>query len=303
MKTYHGTIVDSSGRAVKATITALLCLASFAFGNSYSTNFPANENPISQSGMWLNGKTIGLDWSNVSTSGGLAQGQQVPDTGAFNDSTAILTGQWGPTQTVTATLKNSVTATAPVVEIELRLRSTITAHSCTGYEVYLSADPVNPYLQIARWNGPSNSYANLAENTNVGVAKTGDILSATISGSTITASINGVQKLQVTDSTFNSGNPGIGFYLSNTGGKMTPTSTLYGITNFTATDGLGASPTPTPTPAPTPTPTPVPTPTPAPTPDPTPTPTPTPSPTPAPPANLIVTVTAPPGVTVNVIQQ
>ena len=32
---------------------------------SYSTNFELDENPISEGGMWLNGRKDGIDWIDV----------------------------------------------------------------------------------------------------------------------------------------------------------------------------------------------------------------------------------------------
>src|SRR5260221_2997308 len=46
-------------------------------GMSYSTSFPLTENPISEGGRWVNGGLLGLDWTNVSTTPGLAIGHQV----------------------------------------------------------------------------------------------------------------------------------------------------------------------------------------------------------------------------------
>jgi hypothetical protein len=39
---------------------------------SYSTTFPATENPISEGGIWLNGATDGLDWTDMKTASGRA---------------------------------------------------------------------------------------------------------------------------------------------------------------------------------------------------------------------------------------
>ncbi len=70
---------------------------------TYTTNFPIAENPVFEGGKWSNGRTDGLDWFNVATQPGLAYGTQLGG-GGFDDSTAILTGSWGPTQTVQATV-------------------------------------------------------------------------------------------------------------------------------------------------------------------------------------------------------
>jgi hypothetical protein len=214
-------------------------------GNTYSTNFPASGNPISEGGNWINGQSTGVGWSNVSTTPGFARGQQQPDTGNYNDSTALLTGTWSPNQSVQVTVVNNVPSNGSVCEVEIRLRSTIKANYCSGYEVYWSAQPSNPYMTIAIWNGALNSYANIAWANAAPLMHNGDVFSASISGSTITAYVNGVQKLQVTDSTFSSGNPGMGFYLANTGGDPTPQA-LYGFSSFSAKDD--ASPTPASTP-------------------------------------------------------
>src|ERR1700704_2247995 len=70
---------------------------------TYTTDFPLAENPVFEGGKWSNGRTDGLDWFNVAPQPGLAYGTQL-GVGGFDDSTAILTGNWGPTQTVQATV-------------------------------------------------------------------------------------------------------------------------------------------------------------------------------------------------------
>ena len=69
----------------------------------------------------------------------------------------------------------------------------------------------------------------------------GDTFKATIVGGTVTAYINGVQKIQVTDShPFASGNPGIGFYLANSNRNPAPQAE-YGFSSFKATDDSAVS--------------------------------------------------------------
>jgi hypothetical protein len=75
----------------------------------------------------------------------------------------------------------------------------------------------------------------------VGVAD-GDVVKATIVGSTITCYINGAVIFSVTDSTYSSGSPGIGFYLQ--GGSATASN--YGFSSLTVSNGT-QTPTPTPT--------------------------------------------------------
>src|SRR5215470_16032451 len=102
---------------------------------SYTTSFSLAENPISESGNWINGGTSGLDWTNVETTSGLAFGTQSGSQG-YDDSTAILAGAWSPNQTVEATVHTVNQHGDPIFEeVELRLRTIIAAHKITGYEV------------------------------------------------------------------------------------------------------------------------------------------------------------------------
>lgn len=242
----RSSIVNTSERFVKYRrrwISSIRNILLFCFSfcvslsaRTYNTLFPLTENPISENGNWINGLAQGKDWSNVSTTRGFARGEQVPDTGNYNDSVALVAGVWGPNQSVETTVKNFTSAGRSVREVEIRLRSTLTAHSSTGYEVFWSARPSDPYLQVARWNGPLNSYTILGS-TRAGVWMTsGDEFKATIVGGTVTAYVNGSQKLQVTDPhPFSSGSPGIGFYLANSRG-IPALQGEYGLSSFKATD-------------------------------------------------------------------
>src|SRR5438874_4698763 len=65
---------------------------------SYSTNFSATENPISEGGKWINGGTTGRDWGNVQSTPGLAFGTMVSSAPPYDDSTAVLAGTWDRTR-------------------------------------------------------------------------------------------------------------------------------------------------------------------------------------------------------------
>ena len=262
-----------------------------AIAATYTTNFPLTENPISEGGHWINGLTNGLDWADVATTPGRAFGTQTGIGLNYADSTALLTGSWGPTQTVQAVVYISSVDSTTFEEVELRLRSSLSAHSCTGYEVIFSVKPDNPYCQIVRWNGPLGDFT-LLDARSVGVVD-GDVVKATAVGSTITCYINNTAIFSVNDTTYPSGNPGMGFYLQD--GLGPPSN--YGFSSYTASDGT-QTPTPTPTPTASPTPTPTATFTPTPTATatatftPTPTPTATHTPTATPTATFTPTPTA-----------
>jgi len=201
--------------------------------NTYSTNFSLTENPISENSKWINGKAVGLDWANVRSFPGLAYGTQT-DTIQFDNSTAVLSGTWGPDQSAWATVRTVNQSSAMLEEVEIRLRTTISTHSITGYAINFrcTADG-SQYVQIVRWNGPLGSFALIDSRPGPGL-RSGDIVKAAISGSTITASVNGAAILSVTDSTFTTGNPGMGFYIQ---GNSAAREGDYGFTSFAATDG------------------------------------------------------------------
>jgi hypothetical protein len=213
--------------------------------HAYSTNFPATENPISEGGRWINGQASGIAWSNVQTNPGLAFGTQsgdAPGNATYADSTAILNGTWGADQEASATVHvtNAPNSSSVFEEVEIRLRTSITANSITGYEINcsVSTNSGNYYIQIVRWNGALASWTQL--NGAKDHCVDGDTLKATIKGSEISVYHNGNLVETATDSTFSSGSPGIGFFLQGTTG----TNSTFGFTTFSADDGSTTSPAP-----------------------------------------------------------
>ncbi len=201
---------------------------------TYTTHFPLTENPISEGGNWINGRTTGLDWADVATTNGRAIGLESGFTG-YDDATALLTGTWGSNQMATAAVYTTNRMSGNVYEeVEIRLRSSLSAHSCSGYEVLFSLKPDSGcYVQIVRWNGPLGSfdYVNATGGSQF-ILHTGDMVSGSISNDTITAYINGTPVLQGTDATFPSGNPGIGIFIQGASGVNGD----YGFTSYMATD-------------------------------------------------------------------
>jgi hypothetical protein len=203
----------------------------------YTTRFPLTENPISEGGQWVNGRQEGLDWADVCTRAGFAFGTEsgtAQGAARYDDSTALLTGVWRPDQMAQATVRIVNQDEELYEEVELRLRSALSAHKATGYEILfrcLKTD--NAYAEIVRWNGPLGDFTYLtrARGVQYGVAD-GDVVKATIIGNVITAYINGVQMLQATDDTYASGSPGIGFFLEGASGMNAD----YGFTEFMASD-------------------------------------------------------------------
>jgi hypothetical protein len=224
-------------------IFAVFLISCSIYGMSYSTVFPAAENPISQGGSWFNGAADGLDWCNVRTSIGYAWGVG-PCPAGFADPTAILKGAWGPDQTVQATARITKTQASSYQEIELRLRTTVRPHSISGYEVNFGVS--HAYLEIVRWNGPlagftylgsKCAYPSVCGRVTGFTIHNGDVAKANISGSTISVYVNGTLRARASDSAYHTGNPGIGYNYGCDG-----TYADFAWENFSAGDGQSGGP-------------------------------------------------------------
>jgi hypothetical protein len=214
-------------QTMKLPIWASFCLVLAAFPaksatQNFATDFDGSESPLSESGAWSNS---GLDWTNVIKSNGVAFGTQ-SGTNGYDDSYAVLSG-FSPNQAVSATVQlASQIDSSCSHEMELLLRWSDAAHSAKGYECNLSFD--GGYAQIVRWNGAIGDFTVLGGGSFPGL-KSGDVFRASINGSQITVSVNGVNVVSVTDNTYTAGNPGIGFFRRACG-----SNTDVGFTSFSA---------------------------------------------------------------------
>jgi hypothetical protein len=198
---------------------------------SYRTEFDHGETPISEGGAWRNGKADGIDWSDVEITGGVAHGapsrMDVEERraeqgnldgdeaaiGDYDDPTAVLAGEWGPDQHAKGIVFSRNPTSEYFQEVQLRLRSTIEPHSCTGYEIFWRClRSEEAYAEIVRWNGPVGDFTSLARKTGADFGvKHGDAVEATIEGDVIKGIVNGSEVISATDDAFASGAPGVGF--------------------------------------------------------------------------------------------
>lgn len=196
---------------------------------SYATTFAVDEDPISEGGIWLNGRDDALDFANILTRDGLARGEVIPmviaerrpeqgdeieaPEGDYNDPTAILKGRWGKNQHAKARVFSRNQTAERYHEVELRLRSSLSEHQIPGYEVFFRClKTEDGYAEIVRWEGPLGEWTSLCRKNGAqfGV-KDGDIIEATIIGNVIKGYVNGVEVTSAIDDTYPSGAPGIGF--------------------------------------------------------------------------------------------
>jgi hypothetical protein len=217
---------------MKALLTKAVCLVIIlriaGFAQTYTTSFTATENPISEGGKWVNGKTTGLDWNDVQTIPGRAYGASI--VGGYDDDIAVLTTAFGANQYAQGTVYRAAgyPTSGGNHEIELLLRFRITAHSARGYETLWGRDGG---MAIVRWNGPAGDYTPLLDGVQIGAAVDGDVLRVEISGSTIKVYKNGNVVGTATNSTYTDGQPGMGFWPTNRGGV---TISSYGWKNYEA---------------------------------------------------------------------
>lgn len=137
---------------VKAFGASATGSASTRAPRTYTTHFPLAENPISEGDIWEGGKTLGLDWADVATIPVRAFGLESGVKG-YDDATALLSGNWGPNQTAEAAVYTVNQNDKISEEVELRLRSSLSAHNATGYEVLFRCSKTNnAYTEIVRWN-------------------------------------------------------------------------------------------------------------------------------------------------------
>lgn len=192
---------------------------------SFSTNFPATENPISQSGKWTNGSTFSqgaATKTNVQTAG-KAYGTMVAFDGTnFDDSIACLSG-FGPNHEVTCTISNSGGFSGFSLELEILLRSSITSAHVFQYEVDCVFGDLG--IDLVRWDmtaATPNSNTNLRSRVHGEVAfNNGDQVYASIVGTLITVkykpfggSFSTLFAYDTAGDTtkYSNGNPGIGFW-------------------------------------------------------------------------------------------
>jgi len=199
-----------------------------ALARSYTTTFPATENPVSESGVWIG---PAASWTVVSTSTGFAHGTQTHNAPEeyYADSYAMLSG-FGNDQQVDMV----VTIKAVAGEVEGLLRFSKSGNNTYGYECLFGP---GGGMQLVSWDGPVGTFHSLAFGGLSGLS-TGDTVRAKIVGNHITMSLirGGVEKVGLdfidTENNHPTGQPGMGFFAS-TG----VSNTSFGISQYSATDG------------------------------------------------------------------
>lgn len=204
----------------------------------FFTNFLANEAPISESSKWLNGLADASDWMDVDTTNAVdgvhrAVGHDVVS--GFNDPTAILKPSFrtfGNDQYVEGVIYKQAgyVPTGTYHEAELRLRTTLTAHSISGYEVLFAYnDPAikSDGYAVVKWRGGLGAFDTIIDQDGhiVPPIADGDVFRVELRGTVMKVFQNGVQLDTDIDLTvagsltvIASGNPGVGYFPQTAGG-------------------------------------------------------------------------------------
>lgn len=195
----------------------------------YTTSFDGTENPLSESAVWTQGGTVGLDWQNTQKSGGNAFATGFSD-GTGNDCISCLNlAGFTASQYAEGVLFIAGGYSPPVNhEVELHLRTTIAANSIITYEVLIN---ILGGIQCVRWNGALSDFTPIAAQTGGGdlTLASGDVMRAEIGNTTIALYQNSIQRATWADSNIASGKPGIGFFA-----RSGATLASFGWSSFTA---------------------------------------------------------------------
>jgi hypothetical protein len=162
-------------------------------------------------GSWINGARYGIDWHNVITKNRVAHG--AVSQGAYTNPTALPAGTWGKNRTVKARVFSRNQTEKYYREVEIRLRSKLPPHQCTGHEVFWRClKTPSAHVEIVRWNGKVGDWTSLKKHIGAryGVKNAG-LVEAKIDGNVLKGFVNGVEAISVTDNTFRNSNPGMGF--------------------------------------------------------------------------------------------
>lgn len=187
---------------------------SAAQAGTFTTAFPATENPISQGGIWLNGLTDGLDWNDIQTVAGHAYSAAFDTaSGGVSDGICNLKRSFlacTRKQFSAGTVFRAVGYNPNVAhEIAVYVNMTIdpAGHSVTGYEFYRGSGGTTALI---RWEGPWNTFTAIGTNT-IPAPADGDVQRIENDGAgNLTCYVNGVPYITVLDTTWTGGNPGIG---------------------------------------------------------------------------------------------
>ena len=118
----------------------------------------------------------------------------------------------------------------------MRLRSALSPHSCTGYEISFKATKTGAYLIIVRWNGQLGDFTYLSTSGAQYGVTTATSSRRRSSGNVITAYLNGVE-MGRRPKHVHHGQPGHGVQPRDRRRHVHRDQRDYGYTSYSATAG------------------------------------------------------------------
>ncbi len=207
---------------------------------SYFTNFPATEDPLSQSGVW---RTSVNFYKAPETTPGRCFSNGTTDN--FDDALAqLISPQLAANHRITTTVFRAGGYTPGVSHeighyLDIFINNANPANTLvSGFEMLFPYDSTS--FQMVQWLGVNHSFPDnfsilnpTAVNGGLANVQNGDVLVSQIVGTDITVSQNGIVKYTLSGVTRGpAGGPGIGFYVNSGGGIPA---------NFCITDYLAES--------------------------------------------------------------
>lgn len=191
---------------------------------SYDTQFPATENPLSQSNRWRVGGATGFYGNPRSTTGKCFAASFV-DPESYDDCLGHLQNHAIPAnQYAEATVFRESGYDTPgnTHEFSLYLRMLIGDEFVRGYEFLFEAQGS---FQVVLWLGTTHAIENFDTSISVtgtgpGVLAHGDVVRVEAVGNDFVCLHNGDEVASFTDATWTTGNPGLGFFVRE--GSTTP---------------------------------------------------------------------------------
>lgn len=193
----------------------------------YETSFLANENPISEGGIWQNGAVGGtMPFDNVMTSGGKALAANYVVDDEYTDASAILDPAiypFGPDHWVEITIFREPGYTnTNSHEVIIALRGTVNVDGPFYYPHYHLLFTMGGGFQLFWLNGVYETFSELtsqAHNGGINNLVTGDVIRGEIQGTQIRVYLYDalnqvfVLKYSATDSHIATGSPGMMFFV------------------------------------------------------------------------------------------
>lgn len=186
--------------------------------DSYSTTFPATENPISEGSRWRVGGVTGY-YGSPRTTPGKAFANTTVTPGELDDNLAqLISPVVSPNCRVSVTASKTAVSKTDSFEFGIYGRMVIGAQFVRGYEILIGFNASE--FQVVKWLGVATSFpANFTVLSTSGIPAgvgNGDVFDVDFIGNVITCYRNGVLFNTTTDSTspWLDGSPGMGFFVS-----------------------------------------------------------------------------------------